>query len=452
MTAITNVLSSKRVLFSTAVIVAVIAATIAATGAFFSDTETSSGNIFTAGAIDLKVDHLKQTYNGDDCQTCSITLWSADDNTDVVGYGGNTTIQSGFPFPAPQVDPHPGWASHGTAQWIWATNDGTGPYGTAIGDDGSNGVISYTFERKFQWWGSSVGVNFALSTGADNQYEVWLNGIPVKSDFSENNFSSLDSLSGPEAALFMANLQTGENTLTIKVTNVQHPGGPSHDNPTENPAGLLYYLNIERDQQDCQENTGYQSACQLWTEQDLDGSQTFFNFGDIKPADEGTNLISLHVYSNDAYICLLPTNVEDDENGVVDPELDAGDDSNDGIGEGELSGLIEFFGWNDDGDGEYQVGEEVLVSAGTSLQDIQSQMIALELAATDTGYVGLAWCAGDQTGPQNTNDAGPISCDGNGMSNIAQTDQVMADLVAYAEQQRNNDGFSCDDVNLNPQP
>jgi hypothetical protein len=33
----------------------------------FSDTETSQGNIFTAGAIDLKVDHTKQTYNGQDC-------------------------------------------------------------------------------------------------------------------------------------------------------------------------------------------------------------------------------------------------------------------------------------------------------------------------------------------------------------------------------------------------
>ena len=43
-----------------------------ATVAFYNDTETSTGNIFTAGSIDLKVDHLKQSYNGEDCTTlCS---------------------------------------------------------------------------------------------------------------------------------------------------------------------------------------------------------------------------------------------------------------------------------------------------------------------------------------------------------------------------------------------
>jgi len=45
---------------------------VGATIAYFSDTETSSGNIFTAGNIDLKVDHLKQVYNGVDCKTCEV--------------------------------------------------------------------------------------------------------------------------------------------------------------------------------------------------------------------------------------------------------------------------------------------------------------------------------------------------------------------------------------------
>ena len=38
--------------------------------AFFSDTETSTGNTFTAGKIDLEIDHTKQTYNDVDCKTC----------------------------------------------------------------------------------------------------------------------------------------------------------------------------------------------------------------------------------------------------------------------------------------------------------------------------------------------------------------------------------------------
>ena len=44
-------------------IVFVGAVVIGATGAFFSDTETSTGNTFTAGAIDLKIDN-ESYYNG----------------------------------------------------------------------------------------------------------------------------------------------------------------------------------------------------------------------------------------------------------------------------------------------------------------------------------------------------------------------------------------------------
>ena len=72
----------------------------------------------------------------------------------------------------------------------------------------------------------------------------------------------------------------------------------------------------------------------------------------------------------------------------------------------------------------------------------------MNLTASQTISVGLMWCAGTQTGPQVTNDVGPVSCDGNGMGNIAQTDSVVSDFVAYAIQQRNNEGFSCGDVDL----
>lgn len=47
----------QKLLLSLAVIVALGGATIASTGAFFSDTETSTGNTFAAGDIDLKIDN-----------------------------------------------------------------------------------------------------------------------------------------------------------------------------------------------------------------------------------------------------------------------------------------------------------------------------------------------------------------------------------------------------------
>jgi len=57
---------NKRILLSLGMIIFVAVGAIGATGAFFSDTETSTGNTFTAGAIDLKVDS-QQHYNGNEC-------------------------------------------------------------------------------------------------------------------------------------------------------------------------------------------------------------------------------------------------------------------------------------------------------------------------------------------------------------------------------------------------
>lgn len=59
-------MDKKKILMSLSVIGAATAALIGGTGAFFSDTETSTGNTFTAGAIDLKVDS-QQHYNGNVC-------------------------------------------------------------------------------------------------------------------------------------------------------------------------------------------------------------------------------------------------------------------------------------------------------------------------------------------------------------------------------------------------
>lgn len=51
----------------------VAALVVSATGAFFSDTETSTGNTFTAGALDLKVDS-EAHYNGSVCNPVT-DLW-----------------------------------------------------------------------------------------------------------------------------------------------------------------------------------------------------------------------------------------------------------------------------------------------------------------------------------------------------------------------------------------
>src|SRR3989344_2895144 len=59
----------KKVLISFSVIALIAAVAIGATVAYFSDTETSTGNTFTAGSIDLKVDS-ECTYNGEESDEC----------------------------------------------------------------------------------------------------------------------------------------------------------------------------------------------------------------------------------------------------------------------------------------------------------------------------------------------------------------------------------------------
>src|SRR3989304_9639036 len=56
-------LPNSKVLLSGATILAAAALIIGGTFAFFSDTETSTGNVFAAGELDLKVDNTSY-YNG----------------------------------------------------------------------------------------------------------------------------------------------------------------------------------------------------------------------------------------------------------------------------------------------------------------------------------------------------------------------------------------------------
>ena len=58
---------NKRIIISLSVIGLVAAIAIGGTMAYFNDTEVSTGNVFTAGSIDLKVDHTLATYNGNPC-------------------------------------------------------------------------------------------------------------------------------------------------------------------------------------------------------------------------------------------------------------------------------------------------------------------------------------------------------------------------------------------------
>ena len=217
----------KKILISLGIIGVVAAVAIGGTIAYFNDVETSTNNVFTAGSLDLKVDHLKQTYNNIDCITCSVDIKSDTSNLVVAKDGSSVT-----PYNAVKVIwIHPRWtASINGAEWIWATDPTTT-------QDARNDVI-YTFRKTFEWYGPITGATLDLSVGADNSYEVWLNGIKVGGDIGENNYQNpTDHYSIPQISPILQ----GQNTIEFKVKNWGQPNGTAKSNP----GGLLYKLTID---------------------------------------------------------------------------------------------------------------------------------------------------------------------------------------------------------------
>jgi predicted ribosomally synthesized peptide with SipW-like signal peptide len=180
---------------------------------------------------------------------------------------------------------------------------------------------------------------------------------------------------------------------------------------------------------------------------------TFFDFDDIKPGDEGENTISIHIDSNDAWMCAELSNIAgaDPLETATEPE----DTEEDLLGDithastteaSELDENLNFFAWLDDGDNLFEEGE-IDFGDPVSASSLSAQTWALADGGTGNGpieggetqYIGVAWCAGEMTVVGNT-----ITCDGEGMGNEAQTDSWSADLSFYVEQSRNNPDFRCE--------
>ena len=415
----------KKIIISMGTIVAVMAIAIGGTMAFFSDTETSTGNMFTAGSIDLKVNQTLASYNGENCINCHLTIVS--DETTKVGTTAAVVLTNVHSAWTADLDGGhsagmPNDGSNDGSKWVWITDGPIGPENDQ----------TYTFTREFEWNGSADEATLYIAT--DNLYSgVVLNGTVIGSTTNPNNFTleTEDVFSG-----LAEHLIQGTNTLEVTVTNI----GVSGSTPAGNPAGLLFKLVIGGD---CKYQDTPDATCQLWGSRDID-KERFFEFGDVKPGDRGVNVISLEATYNDAFVCVIPHNTVDLENTLVEPEVTLGDDSS----KGELSDYLQFFLWEDsNGDGSYQTSENTLVNSGTGIAEIQTAMNVLEITGGGaTEYIGLAWCAGTQT--VNTVDTTnhTITCDGSTMGDMVQTDSLTADITIYSEQVRNNPNFNCNDI------
>src|SRR3989344_4011502 len=202
------------------------------------------------------------------------------------------------------------------------------------------------------------------------------------------------------------------------------------------------------------------NGANTWALSDLT-DQLFFSFEDLKPGDYGEDTISLHV-QNDAWACMAFDLTSTPDNGINDPETDAGDVT-DGVDGGELQNYLSFLFWNDDGDNVYEDGETIIDALSglpgeafsgnwLAIADSSGLSTTTPLQAGDATFIGKGWCFGAMTAtpaPQQTNPNGPtvgntgFTCNGAGNHNGAQTDGIVVDVHFYAEQSRNNANFQC---------
>jgi predicted ribosomally synthesized peptide with SipW-like signal peptide len=200
-----------------------------------------------------------------------------------------------------------------------------------------------------------------------------------------------------------------------------------------------------------------------WTLRDLT-VERFFDFVDLKPGDYGEDTISVHVGSNDAWVCAAAQITADHDNTYTEPELAV--DQTIGVDplltDGELDEEVNFAFWWDDGDNVYEVGEQIFLEGPISGMGDAGQ---IALADFNTGnpfpggstrYIGKYWCFGDMTSTDVAQDglttSGPLggrgtgfTCDGSDVNNASQTDVVKANLQFYAVQHRHNEEFLCSD-------
>lgn len=216
------------------------------------------------------------------------------------------------------------------------------------------------------------------------------------------------------------------------------------------------------------DNTSYYNGVlnqgTTWDLKDLTLSEKFFNFGDLKPGDDGEDTISLHVDTNDAYLCADVKLTSNNDNTQTEPE--ALDDAN-GLAEGELAQSINFIWWADDGDNVLETDESV-ISSGPIGNLVLNQPIRVALADSQnniwTGqpgplpgntdkFIGKAWCFGtlaitpvtqdDLTTNGPTPERVGFTCDGSDLDNSTQTDSLTADITFEAIQARHNPDFLC---------
>jgi len=234
----------RKVLFLSLALILLLGITSGGTSSYFSDTETSAGNTFTAWV--------------EVCEPGSMIIVS-DINTMVTEVNGGSVSQN-----AVLAWVHGNWNSSITydsapytflndAEWIWETVRTDDP---PAGDDAPIDGRVVRFERTFTIPCSPAGAELYMTV--DNGYTVWINGNLVgcaqvdsgetdpcigweDSDLTEDFVHTSNWTTVEHYIIDSTDLVTGENVLEILAANEQMDGGTKGSNP----AGLIYWLEVK---------------------------------------------------------------------------------------------------------------------------------------------------------------------------------------------------------------
>ena len=184
----------------------------------------------------------------------------------------------------------------------------------------------------------------------------------------------------------------------------------------------------------------------------LTGNEALFNFQGLIPGDSEGSFFTLRA-SSDAWACVAPSLGSTPENDRLAPEQSAGDVSA-GSNSGELQNFLQVALWTDaDEDGTFSTGDsdlqvfDVTDMDGTYLPLFDSSTTGTYMDSGDRREVGMAYCFGEFTNPNNPS----AGCDGsNPDTNQAQTDAAELTFAFLGMQRTNNDSFTCDSLNITP--
>lgn len=365
-----NILSSLLLILLAAALVA------GGTYSFFNDTETSEGNTFTAGSIDLRVDS-EGHYGGMNCEG---EEWVCDEWADEAVL---TLVDQGLKKGGAPVDAN---RSNPSVALGEPESDGDDFESAVIGTFyslGFGGEVVYRFEN-YVWNGDDEDLKIYEITGGSSypmekaKVAVSQDSITwyVYADEAERDHSfDLEEFGLPwiqyvrvtdttDASLHN-NSADGYDLDAVEALHCSAPG--------------IFLLG--------------QACNNTWSEDEFDDAiHKFFSFNDVKPGDYGENTISLHVYDNDAWGQIRVEDIVDNEGTCVEPELDDDPTCVASTSPGDLRENMLFYVWLDQGSEpgfqngdkepfdegyDYEEGDNIWQDYGNEDFDILEPLIAL---------------------------------------------------------------------------